>query len=64
MWDAKEPTHCSKRVGDIVPGVVVSAIKLCFVNNVLNNKTIILLNLVSWLSIRRYSVRFHRIIVK
>ena len=23
LWDVKEPTHYSKRVGDIVPGVVV-----------------------------------------
>ena len=23
VWDTKEPTHCSKRVGDVVPGVVV-----------------------------------------
>ena len=23
MWDVKEPTHCSQRVGDVVPGVVV-----------------------------------------
>ena len=22
VWDVKEPTHLSKRVGDIVPGVV------------------------------------------
>ena len=21
VWDIKEPTHCSKRVGDVVPGV-------------------------------------------
>ena len=46
---------------------------LCFVINVLNNKTIILLNLAVSrdfsqlglrLCIRRYSVRFRRIIVK
>ena len=55
-----------------------SAINLCFVINVLNNKTIILLNLAEYLSpdfsqlglwprrlsIRRYSMRFRRIIVK
>ena len=29
MWDVKEPTHCSKRVGDVVPGVVVSH-SFCF----------------------------------
>ena len=23
MWDVKAPTHCSQRVGDVVPGVVV-----------------------------------------
>ena len=23
LWDIKEPTHCSQRVGDVVPGVVV-----------------------------------------
>jgi len=23
LWDVKEPTHCSKSVGDVVPGVVV-----------------------------------------
>ena len=23
VWDVKEPTHFSKRVGDVVPGVVV-----------------------------------------
>ena len=23
LWDVKEPTHYSKRVGDVVPGVVV-----------------------------------------
>ena len=23
VWDTKEPTHCSKRVGDVIPGVVV-----------------------------------------
>ena len=23
VWDVKEPTHYSKRVGDVVPGVVV-----------------------------------------
>ena len=23
MWDVKEHTHCSKRVGDVVPDVVV-----------------------------------------
>ena len=23
VWGTKEPTHCSKRVGDVVPGVVV-----------------------------------------
>ena len=22
LWDVKEPTHCSQRVGDVVPGVV------------------------------------------
>ena len=41
----------------------------CFVINLLNNKTIILLNLAEYrlilgLSIRRYSARFRRIIVK
>ena len=36
----------------------------CFVINLLNNKTIILLNLAEYrLSIRRYSARFRRIIV-
>ena len=38
----------------------------CFVTNLLNNKTIILLNLAEYrriLSIRRYSARFRRIIV-
>ena len=29
LWDVKEPTHCSKRVGDVVPGVVV-CLYLCF----------------------------------
>ena len=23
LWDVNDPTHCSKRVGDSVPGVVV-----------------------------------------
>ena len=23
LWDVKEPTHCSQRVGDVVPGDVV-----------------------------------------
>ena len=23
LWDVKESTHCSKRVGDVVPDVVV-----------------------------------------
>ena len=23
LWDIQEPTHCSQRVGDVVPGVVV-----------------------------------------
>ena len=23
MWDVKEPTHSSQRVGDVAPGVVV-----------------------------------------
>ena len=23
MWDVKELTHCSERVGDVVPGVLV-----------------------------------------
>ena len=22
VWDVKEPTHCSKRIGDVVPGVM------------------------------------------
>ena len=50
--------------------ILSSAIKLCFVINVLNNKTIslaeyplILANKAVWLSKRRYSAQFHRIVV-
>ena len=60
----------SNYLGRSLPGF--SALKLCFVINVSNNKTIIWLNLdLSQLGLRprrliikRYSAGFHRIIVK